>query len=234
MGCCGTCVEGLLRFVLFIFNLGLLGAGLALLIVGGIAAKEFQDFADANLFESRYLWGPVALAIVVGVLLVMVGFFGIGGLCCKNKCMLKTFIIFLVLLMVLEITMMVLAFVYRDQGETSARDGIRTAMVKAYGPQSDSKTMKALDKLQQEFECCGSNSSTDYINANLFIPAACCKDQPAVCTYPYQKGCSNAMFEKFQKYTVGIFTVAIIFVILQVIGLILAIKFIREDSGAEK
>ena len=58
-------------------------------MIGAIAADEFKEYADEDLFDSKYLWGPVALAIVVGILLLFVGLCGIGGLCCKNKCMLK-------------------------------------------------------------------------------------------------------------------------------------------------
>ena len=65
-------------------------AGIALIAVGGVLAVEFGKFAREDIFEQQYLWGTVAIAIIVGILLLFVGIFGFCGLCCKNKCLLKS------------------------------------------------------------------------------------------------------------------------------------------------
>ncbi|XP_065191040.1 CD63 antigen-like [Sycon ciliatum] len=243
------CIEGIIRVLLFLFNIFLLACGIALIVVGGIVAAEYGKFAREDFFEQRFLWGFVGLALFVGCLLVLVGIFGVGGLCCKNGCMLKAFVFFIIIVIILEITICVLVFVYRDEGEESAKESISNLLQTAYSGES-TRTTELLDELQSEFNCCGGFNISDYANATVGsgmprIPDSCCRIMNGNCTLAnggraavttenyYFVGCGEKLFDEIGDLGVGMFVIAIVVALLQFLGIILACKYIRDDSDSK-
>lgn len=228
--------EGLLSTVLFVFNVLVSLAGLALFIIAIVVTVEFREYADADLFNDEYLWVPVGLAFAAGFLLMMMGMLGICGHCTKRRKVLYAHIGFTMAFLCIQIILVTQSFTSKDKIQDSAEKSIRRSLIPAYRDNKEN-TKKAINKLQETFDCCGGFNQTDYTGQLLDIPPSCCSGKPADCGNPgsvtpvYYKGCGKAIFDKFESHATAQIAVAITFVVLQVVAVIFSIYLVKKDSG---
>ncbi|MCV4691449.1 hypothetical protein OFC38_35435, partial [Escherichia coli] len=67
------------------------------------------------------------------------------------------YFILLLIIFLLELIAGILAYVYYQQLNTDLKENLKHPMIKRYHPSGHEGVTNAVDKLQQEFHCCGSN-----------------------------------------------------------------------------
>jgi len=133
--------------------------------------------ADSAVFSNA---GIIALAIVAAIT-VIVTFFGCCGAIKENACMLGTYF---VIILILFISLVVAAVVGYNKKFDTVPKPLKETMKKY---KQGSKTMKAWDKIQKDFSCCGVEDWTEWqsvkdsetgISFNTSaskVPDSCCK-----------------------------------------------------------
>jgi hypothetical protein len=125
--CCAKCFRSLARALLIILNLlfflaGLLmlGLGIALVAAPTKVLTFFKfDFATSTTL-SAVTGGAITAVIkdvgifmiILGAIVVIIGFFGFFGASCDNKCMLVTYAVFLIIIVLAEIALIIFAARY--------------------------------------------------------------------------------------------------------------------------
>ena len=93
----------LLNFVFFLASVGLIGIGAHI----QIKMTTYLDFLDAP-----YLNTSIVL-IILGVVMLVVSFFGCCGACTENKCMLLTYASLLTLITLTMIAVSIVIYVFK-------------------------------------------------------------------------------------------------------------------------
>ncbi|KAK7877052.1 hypothetical protein WMY93_032244 [Mugilogobius chulae] len=181
---CGTIC---LKYLLFLFNISFVLAGGALLAVGVWTLVEKSDYI--SLLSSSLYSASAYLLIVAGVILIFTGLLGCCATLKEIKSLLIVYLVLLLSLFLMEIIAGILAFInYHELDEELQQNLKQTMQQKYHQPGQDSVT-QAVDRLQQEFKCCGSNSSADWADSlwiqdrsnQRLVPDSCCKTPGELC-----------------------------------------------------
>lgn len=218
-------VEGgmkCIKILLFVFNLLFVIAGIALIATGAYVNIKMDEYYD--FFGKDYL-GPGILIIIVGVIIFFIAFFGCCGAIKENYCLTMTFAVSLAIIFILEIAGGITGFVLRDKIEGDVKD-VLTDALKNYNKPDHDGVKKTWDKLQEEFECCGVNSSSDWKNeANITIPVSCCKTTNCITTIPsniWDEPCADKLEQWLKDKVAIIGGVGIGLAFVQIVGIMFA------------
>ncbi|KAK5864223.1 hypothetical protein PBY51_001183 [Eleginops maclovinus] len=160
------------KFLLFFFNFIFWLCGLALVVLGVLI--------QVNLHNSMVIKDPSASAvpivvIIVGVIIFFIAFFGCCGAWKENHCMVTTFAILVFMIIVIEVAAAISGYVYREKLSVVVEDSLAD-MINNYKNSTDDFRL-AVDTLQENSQCCGSNSSSDWKNFGPdenSVPDSCC------------------------------------------------------------
>ena len=84
MGCCDT----MLRYIVFLINFVFFMASVALIAIGAYIRINMEQYLD--FLDNKYLNASIVL-IIIGVIIMIVAFFGCCGACTENACMMNTY-----------------------------------------------------------------------------------------------------------------------------------------------
>lgn len=165
------------KYVFFVLNfllfcLGVAGAGI------GIWTLNDPDFWKYKLnLPLDEFYAAVYIVIVVGFVLVIIGFIGCCGAILDNACLLCLFSTFTVLLLVLGIAAALVIWVgFRND---KAREFIEEKMIE------NLQNTDFFAFVQENLQCCGVKGKNDYTDKGNSIPDSC-KDEKGVI---YPEGC---------------------------------------------
>ncbi|KAJ8944207.1 hypothetical protein NQ318_014569 [Aromia moschata] len=138
-------------------------------------------------------------AIVLGVLIGIIAFFGCCGAIKESPCMLTIYAGIVLTLFILQIILGILAFVAIAEGEQGIKTEAATHLMEIYKNRNNSKDMQTIDDLQSSLECCGVNgpNGTEVAINSTIIMNSCCNstiiEKYKVCTigHAYQDSCSE-------------------------------------------
>jgi CD63 antigen len=168
MDCCSL----LIKYALLIANLLFALAGLVVIGVGAhiqIAAAHYLDF-----LADTYLNTPIFI-IIAGVVIFIIAFFGCIGAWRENACMVYTYAVCLIVILIGEVAAGIAALVLKNNLEEIIEDKMKHGMV-SYGMTGYEGMTKTWDLIQEELQCCGSANYTDWSLPNLgIVPDSCCK-----------------------------------------------------------
>ncbi|XP_076444986.1 tetraspanin-33-like [Babylonia areolata] len=247
--CCSR--VGCSKYGLFVVNFLVWAAGGVLMGVGTwsrLKRDTVADFDDVTVDVAYLLIG-------IGAVMFVVSLFGCLGALRESLCLLKVFIITVVIVFVAQMVAGVLAFVMLDTVESRMMDLIRDTIVTYNTPKASMD--QALDNLQKEYKCCGGASYRDWeanplYNCSSSIPSRCgvptsCCYQPGdncgewVLQYPedyarlkiHTRGCIGALMSIFKDNLVIIGVIAFAVGFLQVCSLLMAhclMRYIVSDG----
>ncbi|XP_035408094.1 tetraspanin-4 isoform X2 [Cygnus atratus] len=162
-----------IKYLMFVFNLlfwlggcGILGVGIWLAVTQGNFAtlsSSFPSLSAANLL------------IVTGTFVMIIGFVGCIGAIKENKCLLLSFFIMLLIIFLLELTVVVLFFVYTDKIDKYAQRDLKKGL-HLYGTDGNIGLTNAWSIIQTDFRCCGVSNYTDWFEVynTTRVPDSCC------------------------------------------------------------
>ncbi|XP_076448599.1 CD151 antigen-like isoform X2 [Babylonia areolata] len=184
-----------LKYSMFLFNAVILIAGCGLLGFGVYIRTGDSRVSQVSSILSGDLYYTLShLLIASGGVVILLSFLGCCGAIKEVRCMLGTFFILILLLLLGLMVTGVLAYAYRDQiGEHVLRELYRSLNT-TYGLTGHKSVTESWDFLQKVFGCCGVeggvNSSTSwafYRNTvwfhnqtdayREFVPDSCCRSQ---------------------------------------------------------
>ncbi|XP_073709390.1 CD151 antigen, like isoform X2 [Misgurnus anguillicaudatus] len=163
-------------------------AGGAVMAVGIWTLVEKSDYI--SLLSSKIYAVSAYILIVAGVIVMITGVLGCCATFKEQRRLLRVYFVLLLCIFLLEILAGVLAYIYYQQLNEELKVNLRETMVQKYNQPEQDHVTKAVDKLQQEFKCCGSNSSSDWkesawihssLSSGRFVPDSCCKSPIELC-----------------------------------------------------
>lgn len=178
----------------------LFGLGIWLLRSKGEVAGDYTKISGSINYKSA----PI-LCVVIGAITIVVAFLACCGAIKESQCMLGSYFAFIAIIFALEITALVLTYVYREEIEKNLRGDIKQTLNRYRDDNHDSVT-RAIDEIQTSFKCCGNDKYSDWFNTRWgrrhegSVPKSCCRDpSDESCnkhvtkdaTKIYTKGCYN-------------------------------------------
>jgi hypothetical protein len=201
-----------------------------------IIDQNFEEIVDGD----QILYGAY-IVIAAGCAIIIVAAIGIFGAVCDykvNRFLLFLYIILVIVVFVVQTAGAILAFVFREEALDFVRDGLEQTITEYNISESASNRQRAIteawDFVQEEVTCCGINNFTDW-NLNFMFenswPASCCEpgtavplaDPPCNQTDVFNEGCEEALTDFIQENLLIVATVAITFVVAEVIVVLMAI-----------
>ncbi|XP_018299820.1 tetraspanin-5 isoform X1 [Mycetomoellerius zeteki] len=182
-------VSCCLKYVIFGFNVMFWWLGLGIMAVGVWAWTEKDTFNNLSRLTNVAL-DPAFILILVGTVTFIIGFTGCVGALRENTCLLAAYAIFLALLLLMEMTVGVLGFIFKDWIKSQATGGFQ-AFIIHYREDPDQQNL--IDWIQEDWlQCCGIEGPKDWDRNNYFncsssdigsreacgVPFSCCKRKP--------------------------------------------------------
>ncbi|XP_046744560.1 CD63 antigen-like isoform X1 [Diprion similis] len=232
-----SCGISCIKYLLFIFNFVFVLVGLLLLGLGVWIHLELDDYQKI----SESVGAPAIGLIILGSIVFVIAFFGCCGTIRENHCMVVTFAVFLLAILIIQIAIGVWAFlIYKDVGTDEWKSNITTAYKDIFAKYWSSDDDRAIvDVVQTQLNCCGVNSAADYSSSsNGTIPWSCCGNAEGVsCSSStstiYTTGCLDALENIFGKFAQIIGGIAIGVAATELVGIIFALclaNSIRNDD----
>ncbi|XP_067938832.1 tetraspanin-5-like [Watersipora subatra] len=255
-----TEVSCCLKYLLFSFNVFFWLVGLGILAIGVWAWYEKQMFQNIGDLTEIFL-DPGLLFIIVGCIIFIIGFAGCIGALRENTCLLMFFIACLVVILLTQVTVAVLIFVYKDFVNDRIRDTVNT-YISRY--RDDDDLQNIIDWTQDTWlYCCGVESPDDW-NKNVYfncsspsrercgVPFSCCKREDTdivnlQCGYDvrtpenrdrqsqfiYTTGCLDAVAQWANNNMIPVAGTAVGIAVVEIIGICFAHQ-LRQDIFAQK
>lgn len=155
---------------------------------------ELRNYLQNTHLDNQATFVPI-IVICFGVFIFVLSFFGCSGALQENCFLLETYSIFLLVLVVMQIVLSSLIFLFIDDIN---RDSIRS-FTKLWRLRSMPDKQIIIDMLQENLECCGSNGIFDYNFEKL--PLSCCRKDAEFCLKEnaFSMGCKQHLFESIQS-----------------------------------
>jgi len=249
-GCCDKCAK------LFIMMINIV-----IVIIGGaiLAAGIYWQLSPTGFYKevfSHNIFNVPIVSIVIGSLLLLVGLCGFIGACCEAMFLLKAYMGFLIVIMLVEIVVAVGCVAMKSSVESYAEDRTQE-LIGFYGDEDKDEAdiiKETIDLIQENFECCGVYGPNDWASLNDafkgqtngdIVPNSCCKeanrdDETCGSKADYRTntdintgGCKTSMLNFVENNLLYVGITAGVIVILQIAILIMASKFrttIEDES----
>ncbi|XP_026329952.1 CD63 antigen-like isoform X2 [Hyposmocoma kahamanoa] len=231
-----ACGTSFVKYVLFFFNLVVALFGLAVVGVG-VAVLMNWTLITQELQRQGHLAVAPWVFIIVGAIMFVIAFFGCCGAIRESHCMVVTYAIFLLVIIIVQVVLAVLMFTY---GETIQQHLVTTVdkiFDNSRNSPSDSERQAAqvvFVNIEQQLECCGKGGPSDYgrFTQVASLPSSCCVRSgtstasiAGQCTLidANKEGCRQKVAEIYQTWNKTIAAIAIGVACIEVVGALFAL-----------
>uniref|UniRef100_A0A8C4NLE1 Tetraspanin n=1 Tax=Eptatretus burgeri TaxID=7764 RepID=A0A8C4NLE1_EPTBU len=208
--------------------------GCGVFVVGIWILVQKADYL--SLLASSTFAATAIILIITGVVVMATAILGCFSVYKEHKGLLRLYFMLLLIIFLLVTIAGVLAFIYQQQLSDELKWHLNNIMVENYNQPGQESVTQSVDKLQQEFHCCGSVNSTDwerslYVQSSSAegrkVPDSCCKTKTERCgirTHPsniYREGGCITKLENFLSehlFIIGVIGIGV--ALLQVMGMI--------------
>lgn len=164
------------------------------MIHGGVSLAKTRELRA--ILSNDHLSDLVpTLVICIGVFIFLISFIGCCGAMQYNICLLETYSIFLMVLVLFQVMLACFIFLFvEDIQQDSGR-----SFGRMWRSRISSRTSRMMiDMIQENLECCGSENAFDYL---VDVPKSCCNRDIDVCTrdLAYNIGCRNHLQESIKS-----------------------------------
>ncbi|XP_015726030.1 tetraspanin-1 [Coturnix japonica] len=170
-----------IKVMMILFNLAIFLGGGTLLGIGiwvSVDGKSFMDLFGTLSSSVMQVVNVSYFLIVIGAILVVIGFLGCCGAQKESKCLLMMFFSVVLIIFIAEIAAAVVVLVYTGFAETFLTQLVTPVLKEKYG--EDDVVTQIWNVTMNEFHCCGLNNYTDfqdsrwYLDHNNTFPIPCC------------------------------------------------------------
>jgi len=239
----GCCSLSCLKLSLYIYNLISLLCGLCLVALSLWLILDQQQVVFVFSFYAVFPY----LALGVGALKVFNTVIGCCGISRESSVYLYVYAIFSIFLIFTQLIGGFAAYVTKDDVHTELVHTINTTIVEEYG--LENSVTLVLDTMQKELGCCGAQSFEDWKTTDWFlnqdignnkVPDSCCKTVSKNCgirDHPsniYYTGCGDALFALVSTHIILLGSVATMIAVIQIVGLIIALKLASACKKADQ
>ncbi|XP_057339112.1 tetraspanin-1-like [Microplitis mediator] len=182
------------------------------------------------------------ILIVTGALTFIVSFMGYCGAMFESRCLLCVYGILILAILILECTVVGLAFGLNNETEQGVRELLKST-IKYYATHEDKTEAVTLawDAVMNQMTCCGVDNymdfqlSSNWSTAEKSIPEACCykvnkilKDpycttRPSLSNSYYMQGCYNALVNAIKENAAIVIGVAVTLAFVEILVIVLAL-----------
>ncbi|NXY56066.1 TSN1 protein, partial [Callaeas wilsoni] len=172
-----------IKVMMILFNLAIFLGGGTLLGVGiwvKVDGESFLDIFGALSSSIMQVVNVSYLLIVIGAILLVIGFLGCYGAQKESKCLLMMFFSVLLIIFIAEVAAAVVALVFTGLAETLLTGLVTPLLKEKYG--KDDAFTHIWNVTMTEVDCCGLNNYTDFNNSYFYdthgsYPRQCCAMQ---------------------------------------------------------
>ncbi|RXN38092.1 tetraspanin-11-like isoform X1 [Labeo rohita] len=154
-------------------------------VVMGVGIWTLVDKGEyLSLLASSTFAVSAYILIVAGGLVMVTGFLGCCAVIREQRSCLSTYFSCLLLIFIIELVAGVLAYVYYQALSEELKQHLSKTMTENYAQPGKESITRSVDRLQQDFKCCGSNNSFDWVHSvyirssaaeKRLVPDSCCK-----------------------------------------------------------
>ncbi|KAG9333473.1 hypothetical protein AGOR_G00111860 [Albula goreensis] len=238
-----TCGTICIKYLLFLFNFLFWLAGGAVMAVGIWTLVEKSDYI--SLLSSSTYAASAYILIVAGGIVMVTGVLGCCATFKEKRRLLRVYFVLLLCIFLLEVVAGVLAYIYYQKLNDELKEHLQLTLVEKYKQPSEEHVTRAVDKLQQEFKCCGSSSYSDWTESRWVrsadakgraVPDSCCKTPSAGCglrkhpsnIYNVEGGCITKLENFIQEHLKIISAVGIGIACVQIVGMVVTCCLYRD------
>lgn len=224
-----------LKYLLFVFNFLFWVGGVAVMGVGVWTLVEKSDYL--SLLASSTLAVSAYILILAGALVMVTGFLGCCAVIREQRSCLSLYFFCLLLIFLIELVAGVLAYVYYQRLSEELKHHLSQTMTENYAQPGKEAITLAVDSLQQDFMCCGSNNFSDWLvsayvtspeGGHRLVPDSCCKTVTPHCggrdhpsnIYKVEGGCITKLEQFLADHLLIIGSVGIGVACLQICGMV--------------
>ncbi|KAJ8385744.1 hypothetical protein AAFF_G00182620 [Aldrovandia affinis] len=224
-----------LKYLLFVFNFLFWLGGAAVMAVGIWTLIDKSDYL--SLLASSAFAVSAYILILAGGLVMITGFLGCCAVVREQRSCLSMYFSCLLLIFLIELVAGVLAYVYYQRLSEELKQHLNQTMTGNYAQPGRDSITQAVDRLQQDFLCCGSNNSSDWLHSvyvdspegeGRVVPDSCCKTPTHRCgqrdhpsnIYKVEGGCITKLEQYLADHLLIIGAVGIGVACLQICGMI--------------
>ncbi|XP_073946443.1 23 kDa integral membrane protein-like [Choristoneura fumiferana] len=203
------CGEFLVKYILFFANLFFALSGLALLGIG--VAVQLKISIVTDIIDGFYEFGPIA-SMVVGSVVFLIAFLGCCGAIRESNCMLVTYSIFMIVLMILKVALGTVVFVNADSLVSSVKAEFNRTFV---------DHLDNFHKIETSLRCCGPDGPISY-GMNVFtLPPSCCDEGVTLCQpLSAHPGCNSRAEDFITTFATAIGVVCIVVAALELVAVV--------------
>ncbi|XP_054240453.1 tetraspanin-1 [Indicator indicator] len=169
-----------IKVMMILFNLAIFLGGGTLLGVGIWVTTDRDSFLDVFGVLSSTVMQVVNVGyflIVIGAILLVIGFLGCYGAQKESKCLLMMFFSVVLIIFIAEVAAAVVALVYTGLAETLLSAVLTPVLKEKYGV--DGPFTEIWNITMEKVHCCGLNNYTDFNNTYWHdqtgtYPEPCC------------------------------------------------------------
>ncbi|NXQ44884.1 TSN1 protein, partial [Catharus fuscescens] len=184
-----------IKVMMILFNLAIFLGGGALLGVGIWVKVDGQSFLNIFGTLSTSILQVVNVAyllIVIGAILLVIGFLGCYGAQKESKCLLIMFFSVVLIIFIVEVAAAVVALVFTGLAETLLTGLVTPLLKNKYG--EDPAFTEIWNLTMSEVHCCGLNNYTDFDDSYFYkthnsYPRQCCVGVSPFLAHPHPCGC---------------------------------------------
>ncbi|XP_070126982.1 tetraspanin-11 isoform X1 [Equus caballus] len=171
-----------LKYLLFVFNFFFWVGGAAVLALGVWTLVEKSGYL--SVLASSTFAASTYILIFAGALVMVTGFLGFSAIIREDRSCLSTYFCLLLVIFLVELVAGVLAHMYYQRLSDELKQHLTRTLSENYGQPGAAAITTSVDRLQQDFKCCGSNSSADWQHSAYIlspeaegrqVPDSCCK-----------------------------------------------------------
>jgi len=240
IGCSAKCAK----VILIVLNILFWLTGVILIVAGALTTTNTHVQLLAKIMPDGS--APVSsagiVAIVLGVIVFLIGFFGCCGAIRESKCLLGIYIGCLVVIIIIEIAAGIFIGLKKKEIIADMEGQWRMMIAKKYTTSNDTK--EVVNKIQTTFECCGADGPQNWENSTFStnnknqLPDSCCPKETGLCNVKeakhFKEGCIKKLREGAVERLPVIVGVMIGLAVFQLLILILAIVLCRNTGHASE
>ncbi|XP_062388193.1 tetraspanin-9 [Sardina pilchardus] len=227
---CLCCVK----YLMFIFNLIFWLGGCGLFGVGvWLSFKQSEISALPLSFPSL---SAANLLLVAGGITMVTGFLGCLGALKEQRCLLMTFFVILLILVLTEVTLAVTVHFKEEELNEKAQADLLKGMENY---KNDERLKLSWDTVQKMFKCCGVTKEEDWhkVMGEPVLPDSCCQSGDrcdADNDYRWKEPCYKKARDWLIENITSVLVFGICIVIVQLLALVFSMMMYCQIRRAEK